>query len=233
MSASTLAQPAPPAVHYRLVLPDGWVRLPADPVALRPAVRRWLSGRFAGQSRDATAQLRRELEQELVELADRGAEVRAVDLLLLTLDVADRPLSGSCVVSVLPLALSEPEQLAELAEAARGDALSSEVVPLGAGSGVRVVRDEHPVETPAVLTGRQSERAAAVVRELVGPDAVTAPTQPPTSRAVDVFVPVPDVDLTLLLSFSTPVRPLFDALTELFTAIAATVQFRLDGQVWR
>lgn len=232
MSASALAQP-PPAVHYRLVLPDGWVRLPADPVALRPAVRRWLSGRFAGLPRDATAQLRHELEQELVELADRGVGVRAVDLLLLTLDVADRPLSGSCLVSVLPVALSGPEQLAALAETARPDALSSDVVPLGSGSGVRVVRDERPDEPVAPLTGQDAERAAAVVRELVGPGAVTAPTQPPTSRAVDVFVPVPDAELTLLLSFSTPVRPLFDPLTDLFTAIAGTVQFRVDGQLWR
>ena len=36
-----------------------------------------------------------------------------------------------------------------------------------------------------------------------------------------------------MLSFSTPVVPLFEPLTELFVAMASTVQFRVGEDAWR
>lgn len=224
----------PAGLRYRLVLPEGWLRLPADPVALRPAARAVIAERFAGLPRDSTAQLRRELEDELVALADTASGQFAVDLLLLTSEVAGRPLSASCVVSIVPVPLDGPVALAELVEDSADGALSSEILQLGRHTGVRVVRDELPSTDPAAERPPGLDaRIAEAVRDTVGPDAVTAVPATRPSRLVDVFLPVPDSAVTLLLSFSTAVRPLFDPLTELFTAIAATVQFRAEDEPWR
>lgn len=232
MSLPPLDVSVPAGLAYRLVLPEGWIRLPADPVALRPAARAMLMERFKALPRDSTAQLRRQLEDELVQLGDSASGQFALDLLLLDTEVAGRPLAASCLVSILPVPIADSEQLAALAQDAREGALRSEVLPLGRYTGVRVVRDEVP-EALDPLSSEQQEQVAAVMREMVGPDAVTTGAGPGASRVVDVFVPVPDTALTLLLSFSTSLRPLFEPLTELFTAIAGTVQFAYDGVPWR
>lgn len=236
MSLPPLDVSVPAGLRYRLVLPEGWIRLPADPVALRPAARAMLTERFKALPRDSTARLRRQLEDELVQLGDSASGQFAVDLLLLDTEVAGRPLAASCLVSILPVPIADSEQLAALAQDAREGALRSEVLPLGRYTGVRVVRDEVSEASenqPDPLSSEQQEQVAAVIREMVGPDAVTTGAGPGASRVVDVFVPVPDAALTLLLSFSTSLRPLFEPLTELFTAIAGTVQFSYDGVPWR
>lgn len=221
----------PDGLRYRLVLPDGWTRLPANPVALRPAARQLLTERFKDLPRDRTAQLRRELEDELVQLADTASDQFAVDLLLLELDVDGRPVSGSCVVSLAPVPLEGSEALARLAQELREGALASEVITFAATAAVRVVREESTPAPP--VTPGQAAQVADAVRDLVGPQAVVDLPPSTTCRLVDVYLPVPDAQATLLLSFSTRVRPLFDPLTELFTAMAGTVQFSAADTPWR
>lgn len=223
----------PDGLRYRLVLPEGWIRLPANPLALRPAARRLLAGRFADLPRDTTAQLRRQLEDELVQLADTASDQFAVDLLLLDHEVEGRPLSASCVVSLVPVPLHGPDSLAQLAQESGEGALSSEILTFTHTAAVRVVREEAPATHAAPLSAAEAEQVAQAVRELVGPEALVDVPAAPSSRLVEVFVPVPDSDATLLLSFSTSVRPLFEPLTELFTAMAATVQFSVADAPWR
>jgi len=67
------------------------------------------------------------------------------------------------------------------------------------------------------------DRTATLRRELVS-DLV---------GVVEVHVPVPDRGETLLLSFATPLVPLFDPLTELFVLMASSVQWQDDDGHWR
>lgn len=193
---------------YRVVLPAGWHRLPADPVAVRPVARRLLLQAWADRPRDATAAARRTLEDELVRLADRAADQGGHELLVSLQEVGGVPLAASAVVSLVPLPLEGEAGLAELAEVSADGALSSEVVALGPHRAVVVARDvalpgaDRPAGLPAL---------AAEVR---------------STRQVSVHLPVPDEPVSLLLSFSTPLVALADPLTELFLAIAATVSWR-------
>jgi hypothetical protein len=199
---------------YRLVLPPGWHRLPADPIALRPVVRDLLLRLWADQPRDETAPRRRDLEQALVEMGDRASDQGGRELLLCLQAVAGVPLAASAVVSMVATGLQGEQGLADLAQVSAEDAISSEVLDLGSNRGVVVVRDQavEAAERPVIL----GAAAEAVTR----------------TRHVDVHLPVPDEPAMLLLSFSTPLMALGDAFSELFVAIASTLQWR-QGEVWR
>jgi hypothetical protein len=43
---------------------------------------------------------------------------------------------------------------------------------------------------------------------------------------VEYFVPVPDRDEVLMLTFSTPLEPIADAMVELFDAVAGTLRWQ-------
>jgi hypothetical protein len=107
-------------------------------------------------------------------------------------------------------------------------------------TGVVVVRDEvtrapRPENPEAVAA--QARRIAAQMGVLDDPDDPAVVEESlkfeADSRSVEVWLPVPDDKRTLLLQFSTPVPPLFDALTELFLMTACTVQFRDADGSWR
>lgn len=204
---------------YRMVLPASWARLPANPIALRPVVRRLLLDLWADQPRDQTARRRRQLEQQLVELGNQAADGGGRELLVCLQTAGDVTLAASAVVSLHPTLVQGDECLQQLAETNRLTAASSEVINLGRNRGLLVIRDclvEDALPVPDTATHEQREALADAVR---------------STRQVDVHLPVPDEPAMLLLSFSTPVAPLFDAFTELFVALASTVQWRAD-QTW-
>lgn len=198
---------------YRIVLPEGWHRLPADPIALRPIVRELLHRLWADLPRDSTAQRRRDLEQELVRLGDAASDQGGRELLLSLRAVGGVPLAASAVVSMVATGLAGEPGLVELARVSAEGAISSEVADLGRNRGVVVVRDQafEAADRPALL-----EAAGVVVTR---------------TRQVDVHLPVPDEPAMLLLSFSTPLMSLAEGLTELFVAMASTVQWR-QGEHW-
>lgn len=202
---------------YRMVLPDTWVRLPANPLALRPIARRLLQELWADQSRDVSFPRRRQLEEHLVALGDQAAEGGGRELLVCLEAAGDVPLPASAVISVQPTLLEGEQGLQELAAVSADGALSSEVLEVGRQRGVVVVRDT-PLDAPPSLpeegTAEQREALTAALRSV---------------RHVDVYLPVPDEPAMLLLSFSTPLASLFEAYTELFVALAGTVQFPVDG----
>lgn len=205
------------SVGYRMVLPESWVRLPANPIAMRPAVRSLLLQLWADQPRDATVQRRRQLEQQLVELGGSASEGGGREVLLCLETAGDVPLAASAVVSLQPKLLDGDEGLSDLAEVSAAGALSSEVLDLGRHRAVVVVRDvavEDPLPVPDTATPADRDALASALR---------------TTRQVDVHLPVPGEPAILLLSFSTPVAPLFEVYTELFLALAATVQWHREG----
>lgn len=235
---------APAAVPYRLVVPQGWTRLPVEPTAMRAAARALLQRRFAHHPRDATATLRREVEQQLVALTQGAGREYLRMLLTLDLPVERVPVTATCLVSLLPYPVAGEQGLAELAASQSAGALESVVEDLGGQRGVVVVRD---VTGPGLALDDQgvrlAHRYAAWLRsgeDAADDDAPGRPDEVPdealhaatTTRSVDVFLPVPDSPRVLLLSFSTPVTPLFAPLTRLFLTIASTVQWQRDGRSW-
>lgn len=199
-----------------MVLPDTWIRLPTNPITLRPIVRRLLLERWADQPRDATVQRRRQLEQQLVEQGSSAADGGGRELLVCLQTVDDVPLPASAVVSLHATLVDGEEGLQELARASASGAISSEVLDLGRNRGVLVVRDavlDSPPLLPEEATAEQRQALTAALR---------------TVRQVDVHLPVPDEPAMLLLSFSTPMTALFEVFTELFVALASTVEWRVQ-----
>jgi hypothetical protein len=130
------------ALPYRLVVPAAWTRLPMDPVGMRDAARAMLLRRFGALPRDETATLRREVEQELVALTRRAGSEYTRMLLVLALEVSRRPITASCLVSLLPRAVPDETALQALAvELSDGSAISA-VEDFGTNRGVVVVRDQ-------------------------------------------------------------------------------------------
>ncbi len=244
-----------PSVSYRMALPEPWVRLPMEPTAMRAAVRAWLLRKYAHRSRDETVQLRRQVEEELVALTRRPGTEYARQMLVLSLEVGQIPVSASCLVSLLPQDLSAPDALTTLAAELADGSVHCEVDDLGSNQAVVVVRDE-------VVPGARDGRTNAELVDLAGQtmarlrpddasgqdavrqdgarqDAVDGAelerlvADAERSRCVDVFIPVPDQPRCLLLTFSTPLVPMFDPLTTLFITLAATVQWRVGDDRWR
>lgn len=122
---------APETVPYRLVVPQGWTRLPVDPAGMRTAVRAMLRRRFATLQRDATAALRREVEQDLVSLTQGPGREYMRMLLVLDLEVQRRPVTGTCLVSLLPQPVVGEQALAQLADSMADGAVESVVEDLG------------------------------------------------------------------------------------------------------
>lgn len=223
---------------YRLVVPDGWTRLPVEPAAMRAAARALLLRRFAAHPRDATAVLRRELEEQLVGLTQGPGSAYLRMVLLLDLQVSRRPVAASCLVSLLPQEVDGERGLQELAERSAPGAVSSTVEDLGAGRGVVVVRDRRDGDAPVEV-----DPATAALAHRVADWLRTGDAEPPVRsdpvpaealhaaglrRTVEVLLPAPDAPRVLLLSFGTGVSALFEPLTALFLAVASTVQWQRD-----
>lgn len=221
-------------VRYRLVLPPGWTRLPMEPVALRPAARAWLLARSSTLPRDRTAQARRAVEDDLVALASRPGAEYARMLLVLSVEAQSRPVSASCLVSELPLDLSDETRLEAVRASREAGTVACAVTDVGPHRALVVVRDE--VVAPPAQDEAETARLARAYADHLGLDTRRPDPEPSwdprRSRSVGVHLPVPDTRSTLLLSFSTPLAPLFDPLTELFLLMAATVQWRRDGERW-
>lgn len=231
----TLQVQADGPVTYRLAIPPSWTRLPMEPSAMREAARAWLLRRYAHAPRDRTATLRRELVEDLVALTHRaGAEYSRMMLVLAT-EVQGRPISATCLVSVLPHPLPTETALQALADSYAGERAEASVADLGHNRGVVVVRDE--VHRLPVPSGHDGQKVARIADEVVTALGIThsepaQPWEPGNTRLVDVHLPVPEGPQTLLLSFATPLVPLFPALTELFLLMACSVQWQRPDGTW-
>jgi hypothetical protein len=226
----------PPGVRYRFAIPDGWTAFPAQAANLRPAVRRWLLGRLSHRSRDETVALRRRAEDELVRLAQSPGVEYAKQLLVLSLDVGQVPITATCLVALVPQHLPDDAALATLAAELAPPMGTAEVTQLGGCTGIVVVQDIVPI-------AREQQPSDAELADLLsraGPPGRVSAEQVAAqrsvaerTRSVDVYLPVPESRQTLLLSFSTPVVALFGPLTELFVTVASTVQFQVGDDAWR
>jgi hypothetical protein len=84
----------------------------------------------------------------------------------------------------------------------------------------------HGSVSPELLAAKLSARGSEVtLAELAAGRAVRVRRYDPPVTSLDLHVPVPDSSAWLLLSFSTPLAPLADALVGMFDAVAGTLRW--------
>jgi hypothetical protein len=200
-SANTVDGKAEP-VGWSLLLPPGWWHIPLDE-RRGQSVTALLDRRLASLPRDRVAPLRRELNGELTRLVERAVANGAVEMYLNVDLMRGLPVAASCLVTVVPAGVVTTLPTAELAALMReqpGDEVG--VLEVAGAPAARVRRREPVTDTDGLSTGE-----LAVTR-------------------LQVYVPVPNTTEMLLLSFSTPMDPIADAMVALFDAIAGSLCWR-------
>lgn len=180
-----------------LLIPDDWYRLPlTDDEVLRRAVAAVVDRQFRGI--DNQPLLRREATDALLRQGRSARDNGGVDLYLSHESVGGIPLAVSLVVSLVPLPPGEPSLHAVARELALPGATVA-VVDLPAGGAVRRQRVD---AAGAGELGAPQQESVLVDYALLGP-----------------------AGTMLLLSFSSPIVAVADALAELFEAVAGTVRW--------
>ncbi len=195
--AVTAATPS----RLTIVTPEDWYRLPLlEEPALKRAAAEYAGRQFRGK--DDRPTLRRELTDALLAEAQRAREGGAVDMYLSGLPVGGVPVAISLVVTLVPFPSSGAASLDEWAPEFDDDGVQATVVELPAGRAVRRQRVD-PVDL-----GTLAEPG----------------TPPLDTLLVDYLLPGPG-ETALLLTFSSPLVAVAEALAELFEAVAGTVRW--------
>lgn len=189
-------------VGWSLLLPPGWWHIALDEHRGQ-SVKALLDRQLASLPRDRVATLRRDLDGELTRLVERAVANGAVEMYLNVDLMRGLPVAASCLVTVVPLGFGTALPATELADLL-GDQPGDEVgvLEVAGASAARVRRREEVTDEDGMTTGD-----LAVTR-------------------LQVYVPVPNTTEMLLLSFSTPMDPIADAMVGLFDAIAGSLRWR-------
>ncbi|MFE0175273.1 hypothetical protein ACFWZ2_23430 [Streptomyces sp. NPDC059002] len=186
---------APPS-DYRLLLPDGWFRILLDPDEREKSVAALVERQFQGI--DNAPHLKEGLRKDLRNRAAKAHRSGGIELYLSLQEVGPFTIPASLLVTLAPLRHAEELPLDALARALAD----------GGPAGQEVSVEE--------LTSG----AAVRVRKQVAQPADDATDRAYASTSVEYHVPVPGTTAFLLLSFSTPLEPLADAMAGLFDAVA-------------
>lgn len=186
-----------PGARLTLVTPEDWYRLPLlEEERLRRSAGELVDRQFRGK--DDRPTLRRELVEALLEQAHRAREGGAVDMYLSHLPIGGVPLALSLVVTLLPFP-AQTTALEDLAPGFDDDGVQATVVELPSGRALRRQRVE-PMDAPGLAVSQLD------------------------TLLVDYVLPGPD-DTALMLTFSSPLVAVAEALAELFEAVAGTVRW--------
>lgn len=200
---------APPA-DYRLLLPEGWFRVRVDPERRERSVDALVNRQFEGT--DNAPHIKRQLRQDLLAQATAAFQHGGIELYLSLQQAGPFTIPASLLVTLLPPVSGGSASSAEKMAArlsADGEADVS-VVELSAGTAVRTRR----------MTG-QRDRSAP-------PGAPGRSDEALPSVTLDYQLPVPGMSSHLLLTFSTPLVQIADAMVELFDAVATSLTW-LEG----
>lgn len=199
---TTAPRDSGPPRDYRLLLPDGWFRVLLDPPDQRDkSIDALVERQFEGI--DNAPHLKDDLRRDLRRRSAKAARSGGIELYLSLQQVGPFTVPASLLVTLAPLQHPGPLPAQALAEAlaADGEAEAS-VEDLPSGEAVRVRR----------LTVQPEPDTDAA-----------APNGSHRSVSVEYHVPVPGTTAFLLLTFSTPLEPIADAMAELFDAIAGSL----------
>jgi len=197
-----LPSPPPPPSDYRLAVPEGWERVVLDPDRWPHRIDK-LVNRSLRRTK-ASPQLKAALAGRMVEQAEAAHANGGVEMYVFNQVLGQVPVSAGLVVTLLrPPAGTAAGDLGDIALSLAARAASDDevtTVELPAGPAVRHLYRRRP-----------------------------APDDPDGNKLLvthlDVYVGVPHSDQRLLLSFSTPMEPLAEALVGLFDSIARTLQW--------
>ena len=204
--ADAMTRPATPNGAQRtprdfaVLLPPGWVRIKLDgsePVALARLVAAKVATVDPAQREEARALLTRTLGGALRDAKAAGG----LDVLISVAESHGVPIAASCLVTYLDQdGTKVPLDGLLMDLAARGGQVTG--TEIAGGSAIR-----HQYE-------------------IVPPEG-SLPEDPVATRVtmVDFFLPLPGRPGLLVLSFSTPVEPLAEALVMLFDAIAESLRW--------
>ncbi|TLS41979.1 hypothetical protein FE633_33430 [Streptomyces montanus] len=181
---------------FGLITPEDWYRIPLQPLERREASVSALMKRQFAGVDDQPV-LRRQSEEQLLGAAEAGADKGGVVLYLSFLEAAGIPLSASLLISQLHQRFDSLDAVAALAG-------KGEVTPVRLPAAGRAARRRRGERT------REARRLGTEFEDTI----------------VEYFVPVPDRDEVLMLTFSTPLEPIADAMVELFDAVAGTLRWR-------
>jgi len=185
---------APPG-DYRLLLPEGWFRILLEPDQQDQAIDALVERQFRGI--DNAPHLKEEFRGDLRRRAAKAYRSGGIELYLSLQEVGPFTVPASLLVTLAPLRHSEPLPLEALAQRFTDDGQGSvSIEELSSGPAVRVRR----------LTPQDNDDQGA------GP--------PRNSLSVEYHLPIPATTAFLLLTFSTPLEALADAMAGLFDAIA-------------
>lgn len=205
-SPRTTASPS----DYRLLLPDGWFRVDIDPESRERSVDALVGRRFAGV--DNAPHLKRQLRDRLLAQATSAYQDGGIELYLSLQQAGSLTIPASLLITLLrPTARTTLPDAAELARhLSAGRPGETTVTELAAGTAVRVRRKTGQPNTPAPA------------------EAAGSPDEVLPSVTLDYQLPVPRSEAHLLLTFSTPLLQIADAMVDLFDAIAGSLTW-VDG----
>ena len=201
--------PAPPA-DYRLLLPDGWFRVRIDPKGRARSIDALVDRKFEGV--DNAPHLKRQLRDELLAQATAAYQDGGIELYLSLQQAGPLTIPASLLITLVrPAPGTAPLDPTELARRLSADPdAEATVTELAAGTTLRVRRLTGQPDTPAPAGAPGSADEAL------------------PSVTVDYQVPVPGTAARLLLTFSTPLVQIADAMVELFDAVAGSLTW-LEG----
>ncbi|MFG3171538.1 hypothetical protein [Streptomyces sp. NPDC048200] len=202
---------APPA-DYQLLLPEGWFRLSIDPERRERSVDALLERQFDGI--DNAPHIRREVRGALLEQATAAFQDGGIELYISLQQAGPLTIPASLLVTLVPMPSGvRMPTVQELARSLSDENPEREVtvVELAAGTAVRVRRlmggPDHPA--PAGASGDAGQTLPSVTS--------------------DYQLPVPATEAHLLLTFSSPLVQIADAMLELFDAVAGSLKW-MDGE---
>jgi hypothetical protein len=241
-------------VRFRLLTPDNWYVLDLDPVTRNASIGRLVQRRFGRADDPRLLQARRDLTALLRGAARDAADNGAIYAALMDLLVADdtgepTALSASLVVVAAPAptdpdgtVLTDPAALAVALLAGELAAVLSDVDDAGPVPAPRSdVDDAYPVPDPrsdvdgAAAGPSGVDSRPEVVELAVGPAVrlsrigdsgpIGGSGGGVPSVQVQYFLPVPDSEQVLILTFGTPNRNLRPEFEELFGQIAGSLSW--------
>ncbi|UIX31646.1 hypothetical protein [Streptomyces sp. GQFP] len=208
MTLTPQSELGPPA-DYQLLLPEGWFRVDIEPDRRRQSVDALVERQFKGI--DNAPQLKAQLRQEMTGQATRAFEEGGIELYLSLQQAGQFTVPASLLVALglppqggrLPALDDIAARLA--AEEKIGREMS--VVELPVGPALRVREEFDPArDRPAAEAQKEADYALPSV-------------------TLDYQVQVPRAEAILLLTFSTPLVQIADAMVDLFDAVAGSLSW--------
>lgn len=193
--------PGPPPRDYQLLLPEDWFRIGLESGERERSIDALLDRQFRGI--DDAPHIKQDISKDMRRRAQKAHEEGGIELYLSLMSTGPVTIPASLLVTLVPLIHQEELTPAELAQTLENESPQDHEIALGeltTGSAVRVLARKEPAKKDA------AQGYTATIN-------------------VDYHLPVPDAYAYLLLSFSTPLEPIADAMAELFDTITDSLQW--------